>query len=91
MAQSLKQAIAVLPPRLIQCRVLIAPLAAAYKEAELITNVGIGKRAVIQGRKNYALLAEGKCLKEEVRHRTKYDKATVYCAVHFILNDSNIQ
>jgi hypothetical protein len=39
--QSLKQAIAVLPPRSIQRRVLIAPLAAAYKAAELSTNFGI--------------------------------------------------
>ncbi len=91
LAQSLKQVIAVLTPRSFQCRALIAPLAVSYKEAELLDNFGIGRRAVIQGRKNFTLLAEGKCIKEEVGHHFNYDKATVYCAVHFILNDSNVQ
>ncbi len=80
-----------LPPRSLQCRALIVPLANSYKEAELIGNFGIGRRAVIQGRKDFRLLAEGKCIKQEVRHCVNYDIGTVYCAVQFILNDTNVQ
>jgi hypothetical protein len=49
LTQSIRQAIAVLPPRSLQHRTLIAPLANSYNEAELIGNFGIGRRAVIQG------------------------------------------
>jgi hypothetical protein len=91
LAQSLKQAITALPPRSLQRRALIAPLSVSYKEAELRDVFGIGRRTVIQGRKNFTLLAEGKSIKEEVRQRVNYDKATVYCAVRFVLNESNVQ
>lgn len=90
MAQSLKQAITALPPRSLQRRALIAPLSVSYKEAELRDVFGIGRRTVIQGRKNFTLLAEGKSIKEEVRQRVNYDKATVYCAVRFVLNTWSI-
>ncbi len=80
-----------LQPRLLQCCALIAPLSVSYKKAELQNLFGIGRRSVIQGWKNFSLLADGKSIKEEVRHRVNYDKATVYCAVCFVLNESNGQ
>ncbi len=75
----------------IQRHLLIVPVAATFKEKEIKEQFGLGRKTVIKAQKNFSYLSQGKCLKQDVKFCANYDCVAVSSAVHFILNDSNVQ